>query len=284
MREDDSSGPWSESTAVAHLAALGYEDPLDLAEREASCRQLQRTQIDAAEAELKSGATQRAADVLESLVLEAPEWSAPRHLLARAYVRLGRSAAAREQLDWLEWHAVEHAELALLRAQLALRARLLDVAREHAEYAQALQQPLAAADLVIGDVEFRRGNLAAAEAAFHRAIAASAPNAAAQAGLAAIALRRGDYAEAIDWSLQAIEQEPRLAAAHYRLGLALYKLQRLPEATAALEAAAALNPRLAGPFRWLAQIAAEQGGDARIEKYRRRGDEVVAMRRDRGDM
>jgi len=284
MREDNSSGPSSESAAVAHLVALGYEDPLELAEREAVHRQRQRTQIDAAEAELKQGVTERAVDALEALSLEAPEWSAPRHLLARAYARMGRSAAATEQLDWLECHGVEHAELALLRAQLALRVRWFDAAREHAEYAQALQRPLAAADLAIGEIEFRRGNLTAAEAAFHRAIAVPAPHAVAKAALAAIALRRGDYAEAIDWSLQALEEKPRLAAAHYRLGLALYKLQRLPEATAALEAAATLNPKLAGPFRWLVQIAAKQGDDARVERYRRRGDEVVAMRRSRCDM
>jgi tetratricopeptide (TPR) repeat protein len=174
---------------------------------------------------------------------------------------------------------VEHAELALLRAKLALRRRLLDAASDQAEYAKHLHDPLPAADVLIGEVEYRRGNLAAAEVAYRRAIEVPGPNAAARAGLAAIALRRNELAQAIEWSLQAIEQQTRLASTHYRLGLALSKLQRLPEAAAALTAAAAINPKLAGPYRWLATIALEQGNLEAAEEYRRLAAEVIARRR-----
>jgi tetratricopeptide (TPR) repeat protein len=277
--EHNTRGLTAESASVRHLVALGYEDPLEVAAQQADLEQLQRAQLATAEMQLKSGDVQSAIATLEPIVEAASEWAAPRHLLARAYFRTGNWTAVVELLNWLEWHGVEHAEFALLRAKLALRARSLDAARDHAAYANALQQPLAAADALIGEVEFRRGDLAAAANAFRRALEGQGAQAAAMAGLAAIALRRNEMAESIDWSLQAIEQEPRMATAHYRLGLALLKLQRLPEATAAFEAAAALNPVAAGPYRWLAKLAAGTGDLDLAEKYRRLGANAVARRR-----
>lgn len=278
MREE-SSGATTESASVAHLVALGYEDPVEAAARSAVVEQAQQATLKSAEELLKTGDTAAAIDSLESIVDDAFEWTAPHHLLARAYYRAGRWDAADERLRWLECQGVEHAELALLRAKLALRKRSLDAARDQAEYARHLHHPLPAADVLIGEVEYRHGNLAAAEDAYRRAIEVPGPNAAARAGLAAIALRRNALAETIDWSLQAIEQDPRLPSAHYRLGLALHKLQRPHEATAALRAAAALHPTLAGPFRWLALLASEQGDPAAAEELRRLGKEVIARRR-----
>lgn len=269
----------AKSTAVRHLVALGYEDPLEAATRQAAVERSQLAQLAGAEELLKAGDATGAIAELEAMINAAADWAAPHQLLARAYYRTGRWRAAAKQLEWLESHGVEHAELALLRAQLALRARSLEEARDHASYAKALHQPLAAADVLIGDVEFRLGDLAAAEAAYRGAIEVQGPHATALAGLAAVALRRGELAEAIDWSLQAIEQAPKMTTAHYRLGLALWRLQRAREASAALVTAATLNAQLAGPHRWLATIAAAEGDLAAAEKYRRLGQEVVERRR-----
>ena len=278
MREA-SSGATTESATVAHLVALGYEDPVDAAARLAVVDQARQAMLKAAEELLKQGDVATAINSLESMCDDESEWTAPHHLLARAYYRAGRWDAADTRLHWLECQGVEHAELTLLRAKLALRKRSLDAANDQAEYAKHLHHPLPAADVLIGEVEFRRGNLAAAEAAYCRALEVSGPNAAAWAGLAAIALRRNELGKAIDWSLQAIEQDPRLPSAHYRLGLALSELQRPHEATAALRAAAALNPTLAGPFHWLALLASEQGDPLAAEEFRRLGKEIIARRR-----
>ena len=269
----------AKSTAVRHLVALGYEDPLEAATQQATVERSQRAQLAGAEELLKAGDATGAIAELESMIDAAADWVAPHQLLARAYYRTGRWRAAAKQLEWLESHGVEHAELALLRAQLALRTRSLDAARDHASYAKALHQPLAAADVLIGDVEFRLGDLAAAEAAYRGAIEVQGPHATALAGLAAVALRGGQLAEAIDWSLQAIEQSPKMATAHYRLGLALWRLQRPREATAALRTAAALNAQLAGPYRWLTTIAVAEGDLAAAEGYRQLGQAVVERRR-----
>jgi tetratricopeptide (TPR) repeat protein len=269
----------AKSTAVRHLVALGYEDPLEAATRQATVERSQRAQLAGVEELLKAGDATGAVAELESMIDAAADWAAPHQLLARAYYRTGHWRAAAKQLEWLESHGVEHAELALLRAQLALRTRSLEAARDHASYAKALHQPLAAADVLIGDVEFRLGDLAAAEAAYRRAIEVQGPHATALAGLAAVALHRGELAEAIDWSLQAIEQAPKMTTAHFRLGLALWRLQRPQEATAALRTAAALNSQLAGPYRWLTTIATAEGDLAAVENYRRLGQAVVERRR-----
>jgi tetratricopeptide (TPR) repeat protein len=274
MREES-----SESASVAHLVELGYEDPVETAARLAVVEQARQATLKAAEELLKKGDLEAAIDSLEAIVDAASEWTAPHHLLARAYYRAARWDAVDERLRWLECQGVEHAELALLRAKLALRRRSLDAASDQAEYAKHLHSPLPPADVLIGEIEYRRGNLAAAEVAYRRAIEVPGPNAAAWAGLAAIALRRNELAQAIEWSLQAIEQQTRLASAHYRLGLALSKLQRPLEATAALRAAATIDPKLAGPYRWLAQLADEQRDFASAREYRRLGAEVIARRR-----
>jgi tetratricopeptide (TPR) repeat protein len=144
--------------------------------------------------------------------------------------------------------------LSLLRASLALGRRDLDTALDHAEYARFLQQPLPAADVIIGEVCFRRGQLDEAAGAYQRALAAAGEQALALSGLAAIRLRQRDYLASIDYSLQALERDMRLAKTHYRLGLALIGLGRHAEAIAALEMAARLNPNLAGPRRFIARV------------------------------
>jgi tetratricopeptide (TPR) repeat protein len=275
----ESPGVACDSSAVAHLVALGYEDPLEAAQLQAAAEQSQRLQLQTAEQLLRADGAIAAIELLESIIAAAPDWPAPRHLLARAYFRSGRLHDAASSLEWLESRGVEHAELTLLRARLALRARSFAAARDHADYAQALHPGLAAADAISGEVAFRTGDLAAAERAYRRAADVAGPQPAAWAGLAAVALRRGELAEAIECSLQAVEQAPSVASTHYRLGLALYRLQRPQEAKAALEAAAALNPQLWGPYRWLRAIAVSQGDRASAERYEQLGRAVIARRR-----
>lgn len=268
-----------EAASVRHLVALGYVDPVAQTARQAALARAQQATLLAAEKQLKLGEVATAIESLESLIDPSSDWSAPRHLLARAYSQTGRWADAAAQLHWLECQGVEHAELSLLRARMALRARALDAVRDHAEYAKCLQHPLPAAEKLIGEIAYRRGDLQSAEAAFKRVVEMPGAQPTAWAGLAAVALRRDELEQAIECSLQALEQQPRMASAHYRLGLALWKLNRLPEAMTALSTAAALNPRWAGPYRWLSRLARALNDFDATERYRRLGAEVIARRR-----
>lgn len=276
---DQSANATHAEGSVQHLVKLGYSDPWDVAAQRASEQRELEQKLKVAAAQLESGDFRDAIKGLEAIVTVDDEWVAPRHLLARARFRAGEREAAEVQLVWLEFHGVEHAEFSLMRARLALLRRELSEARDHAAYAKHLHAPLPAADLIIGEINCRQGDLKEAEAAYRSILAANGRHAAALVGLAATAMRRGDWEQSIDLSLQAIELEPLLAIAHYRLGVALAMLRRAAEATVALEAAAAMNPLLAAPYRWLARLAAAQGDMQLAARRRRQGAEAMARRR-----
>ena len=71
----------AKSTAVRHLVALGYEDPLEAAMRQAAVERSQRAQLAGAEELLKAGDATRAIAELESMIDDAGDWAAPHQLL-----------------------------------------------------------------------------------------------------------------------------------------------------------------------------------------------------------
>jgi tetratricopeptide (TPR) repeat protein len=241
-------------SSVVHLIELGYCDPLerrealrqDAIELESSLREAQTA--------INGGRVVDALARLEELSRRWPEAPGPRWGLAQGEFQAGNPRRAEEQLFWLQMHGFERAECSLLWARIALAGRRLEEALEHAMYARFLRTPLPAADIVVGEIRFRRGDLAAAEAAYQRALEHDARSAAALAGLAAVALRRGDYAGAVDLGLQSVELDGERASTHYRLGIALVRLGQREGAKAALEAATRINPQLRGPRRWLEQL------------------------------
>jgi len=268
----------TELEAVRHLVELGYADPLELAARRAMAEQAQQSQFHRAEELLRAGHTAAAIEILEPAVQTAHDWIAGRRLLARAYFRAGQFDAASELLEWLELHAVEHAELALMRATITLKQRRLDEALDHAQYALHLSDALPAAELIVAEVHLRRGRLDAAEAAY-RAIDGPQHATAAKIGLAAVALRRCEYEVAAELALEALEQDLCRWEAHWCLGRALMHLGRWPEARVAMETCARLRPSLAAPHRWLAKICEQQDDDANAAEFRQRAREATRRRR-----
>jgi tetratricopeptide (TPR) repeat protein len=202
-------------------------------------------------------------------------------LLAVAYYRAGKLSSALEQLEWLEFHGVEHAQLALLRATIELSRRRLDTALDQACYARHLGASLPGPEVVIGEVNLRRGNLDAADAAFQRATELAPADAGPVSGQAAVALRRGDDEAAIDLALHALELNLEFPLAHYRLGAALALRRQYPESRVAFEAFARLSPQKAAPYRWLALVCTAIGDNVAAHEYRQRGRRVIKQRRAR---
>ena len=279
--EDPSASSTAEADAVRHLVELGYEDPHEAAQR----RLLAQRELDAdlarAQDRLSAGHITEAIDLLEALTRAAPEWAAPRRLLAVACYQAGQIADALAHLDWLELHAVEHAQLALLRATIELSRRRFDAALDQAAYARHLDEELPGPEIVIGEVHRRRGDLDAAESAFQRAAELAPSDAAPWSGLAGIAIRRGDYNAAIDRALRALELNLQLPSAHYRLGVALANIEKYPESRVALETFARLSPHHAAPYRWLATICLKMEDGVTAEEFRRQGRRVIQERRAR---
>jgi len=272
------------ASLVKHLADLGYVDPHDAALRRAVAERGRQVALGAAQESLAAGRLDEGVAALLRLCNEAPAWAPPRRLLATACYQLGRATEAREHLDWLELHAVEHAQLSLLRAAIDLAGRRLDSAEDHALYARHLSElnnaPVAAGpELIVGEVRLRRGDAEGAEAAYRRALELAPGDARALTGLAGVALMRGDDEGAADLALEALEVDMKLALAHYRLGLALARMERWHEARVALETFARLGPRRAVALRRLARIAELQGDGAAVAEYRVRARRVVAERR-----
>jgi tetratricopeptide (TPR) repeat protein len=273
------AGALEEQAAVRHLVELGYEDPLEIAARETIRRRAQESQLNRAAELAGAGQIQAAIDLLESAVAGDERWTAGRHWLARAYFRAGHDKRAAECLHWLEAHGVEHAELALMRASMALKRRELDQALDWAGYAKCLQDPLPEADILLGDIYFRRGQIAEAEAAFNRA-ATQAESALALTGLGSVALRRGELETAADRFLSALELDMNLWTAHYRLGLALVRLNRTEGARIAFSTALRLQPQLAGPLRFLSRLRALAGDAMGAAEFKTRAFEVIHRRRE----
>ena len=279
MNENAVAGSPEELAAVRHLLDLGYTDPLQTAARQMAAERARQAALDQAEQLLRDGQAAEAIALLETAARNEPEWIAGRHWLARAYFRAGRIDETRELLDWLEAHGVEHPEILVMRAGIALGRRRLDEARDQAEYAKGLHAPLPQADVILGDVSFRRGDRQAADAAYRLAIKHMPRNAAAKTGLAAVALREESYEEAADWALRAIEDDPTRWQAHCHLGRALAQMERLAEARIALESSARLNSMRAAPYHWLAEVCELLGDRAGALSARQRAREVIARRR-----
>src|SRR4051794_35592330 len=112
-----------ELRAVAHLLELGYEDPRDANARRLAARFAREHSLHTAEVLLTRRQLPEAIAALERLAGEASDWPAPRRLLAQANYAAGRLDATLEHLDWLTFHGIESAPLALLRSAVGLARR-----------------------------------------------------------------------------------------------------------------------------------------------------------------
>jgi tetratricopeptide (TPR) repeat protein len=272
-----------DQSSVYHLVELGYVDPDEAATHDASRRRQQHIELRKA-AELAAGVKlDEAAQILESLCAEDPNWIAPRQLLAEVYFRKGRLDAAQRQLDWLTFNGVESPRLALLAGAIALGRREIASAIELLEYAAYVEPDLPSIHRLLGTALLRASRVSEAADAFYEAIRRKVSDARALDGLAAVSLRQAKFDDAADWALQALEQDMQLFDAHLHLGLALACLNRPDDALKALEAGAKLDPKRSAPYRWMAKIAREQlHDDEGAQSLLERGREVIRLRRNRG--
>jgi tetratricopeptide (TPR) repeat protein len=270
----------NDDESVRHLVALGYVDPELMSLRERSLRQQLEAEFQQALKLYQSDDLRAAIEQFERLAAEDPDWVAPRQVLVESYYRAGRPADAGRHLAWLTQHGVEHPRLALVEGALALGRRELEQAQDALEYAAHVEPKLPSVHTLLGMVYFRRGKLAEADASFDRALELNLADTRALDGRAAIHLRRGEFAEAADLSLQALEQDMQFFRAHYQLGVALVRLDRLKEAQVAFESAARVGTQHAAPYYWLTRIARADGNLSAAAAYRTAAQRTIKTRRD----
>jgi predicted Zn-dependent protease len=272
--------PRNDDEAVRHLLELGYIDPDILGARAAALRRQLEAEFQQALKAYERGDVEQAGRQFEQLIVDDPNWVAPRQLLAEIHYRNGRRDEARLQLDWLTLHGVEHPRLALITGAIALAGRDFDTALGALKYAAHVEPTLPSVHMLLGTISRRLGKLDQAEHAFQTALSRNPTDSQALDGLAAICLQRHDFADAADRALEALDHDMNMFSAHYHLGIALAHLGRPQDAIVALEMSARLNATAAAPYYWLEQIAANHLNDpARASQYRERGRVIIRRRR-----
>jgi tetratricopeptide (TPR) repeat protein len=271
-----------DESSVYHLVELGYVDPDETAAREASRRRQQHSEFKNA-AELSAGIKlDEAAQILEALCADDPNWIAPRQLLAEVRFRAGQFSEAQATLDWLTCNGVESPRLSLLAGTIALGRREIASAIELLEYAAYVEPDLPGIHRLLGTALLRAARVSEAADTFHEAVRRNRTEARALDGLAVVCLRQAKFDDAADWALQALDHDMHLFEAHFHLGLALAGLNRPDDALKALESSSKVDPNRIAPYRWMAKIVHEQLDDfERAQCFIERGREVIRQRRNR---
>jgi tetratricopeptide (TPR) repeat protein len=258
---------------------LGYVDPDVVAAREAGLRSQLEAELQQGTKSYAKGELEEAARLLERLANDDPDWIAPRQLLAEIHYRAGRLDESQLQLDWLIEHGVEHPRLSLIAGAVALARREFAIAIEALEYAAYVEPNLPSVHTLLGTALFRLGRSETAQNSFTKAIERNPADVSAYDGLSAICIQRGEFEEAANFALEALEHDMQFFRAHYHLGVALAKLNRLPESIAALETAAKVDANSAAPYYWLSRIAQTQLADPRLAAEDREKGRAVSRRR-----
>jgi tetratricopeptide (TPR) repeat protein len=177
--------------------------------------------IGAAAREVRAGRPDEALRLIREQAGKHPEWSPPRVILARLLFDAGQAPAGRRALEQAVAELPDNPDVYLSFGALALTEGRLSDAKLNFEKAQALIGSGKWAD------ERARG--------FRREVAA---------GLAAVAEAREDWESARRWLTALLEIEPKNGPMRQRLGRALFNLDKVDEAFAALKQAVQDTPAL----------------------------------------
>lgn len=239
---------WVDTWETGQAAAA---EPVDLADREASIRQLaglgyispeavegveaaraaeREARYNLATVHLHHGRPARALPLLESLCEERP--MERRYGLAwlSALSRLGRHAEVLREVNRMEAGGGVAAQAHLLAAAACLAVGLEPEASRRLAQAAGLEPENPIVHQVAGDYQLARGRHAEARACYERAIAIDADNASAHCGLAQVHLEAGEFSEAAESALSALQCAFWNPVAQFRLGRAMEGLGRRDEA------------------------------------------------------
>jgi predicted AlkP superfamily phosphohydrolase/phosphomutase/tetratricopeptide (TPR) repeat protein len=216
--------------------------------------------------------------------------------LARVYLSSGRFAAALPILEELQEQVPERGDFGLSLAHCQGVLGMLEEAAATARAAIANHLDTPAARLVLGNVEFARGQYQAclehlleaekadprlpelylrigaaylklrrwksAERAFQHALAIDPHSALAYQGLALTRLRQKRNEEAAVAALTAVGIQHDLPLAHFWLGVALARLGRIRRAIQAFETTLSFHPPVLAAHRWLVRLYLQVPGSA----------------------
>lgn len=233
---------WEAREAIAQLVALGYlADPSRDEERAVRVARLQE-KLNLAQTYLGAGRPADALPLLQELVVEVPEEPSFPLLVARAQLSLGQRDECRRLAEGVLRTHERHGDAEFILGTLCLAENRAVEAVEHLRRAEHSNPALPELQAALGRAHAECRQWADAERAFRRALADDSDAVAPQLGLAESCLAQLRFRDAADHARQALRRRPRLALAHYYLGVAAMHMGQAAEAEQALGRCLELRP------------------------------------------
>jgi tetratricopeptide (TPR) repeat protein len=195
-----------------------------------------------ASAARRRGEPRSAAEALEHILSERPDWTDAYRELARAYVDLNDRASARDCLALALHHGGGDAETHALAAEIAESEGLLEEALGHADAAVDAAPQRADLLTTVARLRYARAEHQLAQDAARAAIAVEPGRADALQILGLSAVATQDYATAAEALEAAVARVPDLVTAHFNLAGAYIHLGRFAEAEQRLRWVLAREP------------------------------------------
>ncbi|MEM6749846.1 MAG: alkaline phosphatase family protein [Planctomycetota bacterium] len=265
--DDVAEDPESAREALQQLIDLGYIDAPD-DETQATVEKTRIiNSVNLATALSDAGRHAKAVDVLEPL-LEHPEFGKGVRLqLASAYAYVGRRDEARALVDAVAAEAPGDFGIAWAASGLDMIGERFDLALERLRGVTAEGRTGSLLAYRIGTLCLGLRRFTEAGEAFRKTLEIDPDHANAHAGLASVANRQRRYEDAVDHALTAIELIFFLPRAHFRLGYALFKLDRVDNAIEAFETAVRQAPSHERARRMLVRTLRTQGRQADADEH-----------------
>lgn len=273
---------YSAHETLKQLADLGYIAPLTGDMAETTEQVLRDRKSNLAQSLFSTRKTVQAEKILRELVAESPS---PKYLarLAMCLVEQERFDEAERLLQGVTADPAEAPVATMLLAQIRFGQGKYVEAAELAGKVTQYGLRFAGIHSQLGQIHAKENRWKEAEAAFREALAIDPDDAEALDGLGQALRGLGKPEEAVYLHMKAIALEPRRAAAHLHLGMALADTKQFDWSQRALETAAELAPDAPQPHLFLAQIheqvrkdpAAAQRHMAKAVELRNRATEVL---------
>ena len=205
-----------------------------------------------------------------------------RFTLAMSYVLLGRPDWARPELDKLTSAQPDNALYAYWLARIDFDEhnyepaieKLLTLVARHPDFIRAYDR----LGLCFERLDKKDEAISYYRKAIELTSAQPEPWAWPYLNLGTFLIQEGEAKEAEAYLLEAIKIDPEFAQAHYRLGLALEKLERYPESAEQLRTAASQDPDNPDPYWALARVLRRSGDQEGAVEAVARYQELKAAR------
>ena len=246
--------PLEVQEALDQLVALGYLAPLDEDKSKAVRIATQEIQYNLAVVHLSAGQAQAAVPLLEKLAVELPQRPRIRLLLAQCHQRLNNFAEARRIVESIISDKQNSPLADLLLGSLLFAEGKPAAAIRCLRQAEKADPRLPGLHCTIGNAYSRRKMWTAARRAFRKALQIDGDSPIAHEGMARCHLAKRQWRHAAESALRAVGLMHCYPAAHYDLGLALIRLNKIDRAVQALETCLYFNAQHVRANLWLGRI------------------------------